>query len=321
LISSINPLIPTTRRDKLNPVHRFRYRAWRSANPAHTLPSGPLVNKKMPFLPQSPIELIHPGFQRGLIRYALFDFDGTLSLIREGWQGIMIPMMVEILMETPCHEPLPALTTLVEELVGRTTGIQTIYQMTQLCAEVRKRGGAPETPQVYKQIYLDRLGTHIQGRLQGLKSGAIQPEEQMVPGALNLLDGLRARGVTCYLASGTDDIFVRSEAAVLGVSSYFAGIYGARDDAKNESKKMVIDRLIAENRLHGPELVTFGDGFVEIEDTKSVGGIAAGVASDEAARQGVDEWKRQRLIRAGADLIVPDYRCSERLLSYLFAEE
>jgi len=29
------------------------------------------------------------------IKYALFDFDGTVSLIREGWQGIMIPYFAE----------------------------------------------------------------------------------------------------------------------------------------------------------------------------------------------------------------------------------
>ena len=275
----------------------------------------------MPFLSDSPIEIIHSGFQRGQIRYALFDFDGTLSLIREGWQGIMIPMMVETLLETPQHEPEQALSVMVEELVGRTTGIQTIYQMDQLCEEIKRRGGIPQSPQAYKKIYLDRLGIHIRDRLQGLKSGTIHPEDLMVPGALNLLASLRRRGIVCYLASGTDDIFVRDEASALGVAGYFSGIYGARDDLKNQSKKMVIDRLIAENRLHGVELVTFGDGFVEIEDTKTVGGIAVGVASAEAARQGIDEWKRQRLIRAGADLIVPDYRSCGQLLSYLFAED
>jgi phosphoglycolate phosphatase len=275
----------------------------------------------MPFLPESPFELIHPGFQRGLIRYALFDFDGTLSLIREGWQGIMIPMMVEVLLETPRHEPEHDLAAAVEELVGRTTGIQTIYQMIQLCEEVKRRGGIPRPPRDYKQMYLNRLGSHIQDRLQGLKTGSIIPEDLMVPGARKLLEALRARRVTCYLVSGTDDVFVRDEAAALEVSGYFTGIYGARDDRHNQSKKMVIDRLITENQLHGLELVTFGDGFVEIEDTKSVGGIAVGVASNEATRQGIDQWKRQRLIHAGADLIVPDYRCCDRLMSYLFAEE
>ncbi len=50
---------------------------------------------------------------------------------------------------------------------------------------------------------------------------------------------------------------------------------------------------------------------------KRVGGIAVGVASDEAERTGINEWKRNRLIRAGADIIVPDYRERDELLKYL----
>jgi phosphoglycolate phosphatase len=67
-------------------------------------------------------------------------------------------------------------------------------------------------------------------------------------------------------------------------------------------------------------LVAFGDGFVEIEDAKSAGGIAVGVASNEATRQGIDTWKRERLIQAGADLIIPDFREQEALIAHLFAE-
>jgi hypothetical protein len=67
-------------------------------------------------------------------------------------------------------------------------------------------------------------------------------------------------------------------------------------------------------------LVAFGDGYVEIEDTKAAGGIAVGVASNEAARLGIDDWKRSRLISAGADVIVPDFREQRRLLAYLFGE-
>jgi hypothetical protein len=81
---------------------------------------------------------------------------------------------------------------------------------------------------------------------------------------------------------------------------------------------MVIQRIVAENNLSGPEFVAFGDGFVEIEDTKSVNGIAVGVATNEADREGIDEWKRNRLIQAGADLIIPDFRVTDSLLQILF---
>ena len=275
----------------------------------------------MTLLDSTHIEIINPHLERGHIRHALFDFDGTVSLIREGWQGVMIPMMVDVLLETPQHESEEELIAVVTEFVDRLTGKQTIYQMIQLCEEVRQRGGEPLDPLEYKWMYLDRLWERIKGRVTGLKNGEIEPQEMMVPGSLAMIQAMRARDVTCYLASGTDEVYVLDETAALGLSSYFAGIYGALDDYQKTSKRMIIERILDENQLSGPEFVTFGDGYVEIEDTKAVGGIAVGVASDEVNRRGINEWKRERLIEAGADLVIPDFREHKRLVAYLFSED
>ena len=124
--------------------------------------------------------------------------------------------------------------------------------------------------------------------------------------------------MVCYLASGTDEKFVLEEAELLQLTPYFAGIYGAQDDYIHFSKKMVIERIIQTHQLHGADFAAFGDGYVEIEDSKTVNGIAVGVASDEKKRSGVDAWKRTRLIAAGADLIIPDFRESTPLEKYLF---
>src|SRR5207244_2557379 len=130
------------------------------------------------------------------------------------------------------------------------------------------------------------------------------------------------RGLTVYLASGTDLPFVRREAELLGLAGYFGRhIYGALDDFQNFSKKMVIERLLNENQLRGEELLGFGDGFVEIEEVRRAGGVAVAVASDEANRRGVHAWKRERLIRAGADIVIGDYRGQEQLLDYLFGPQ
>jgi phosphoglycolate phosphatase-like HAD superfamily hydrolase len=273
------------------------------------------------FLPETDIELINPDIQRGHVRFALFDFDGTISLIREGWQGVMIPMMIEVLLDTPHHESEAELMQVVTEFVTRLTGKQTIYQMLQLAEEVGKRGGTPRDALDYKHEYLQRLWRRIGDRVADLKAGRKPPEDFIVPGSFDLLAALRERDVTCYLASGTDRPYVLDEAGVLGLPRYFGDhIYGALDDYRNFSKRMVIERILRENNLAGAELVAFGDGFVEIEDTKAVGGIAVGVASNEATRQGIDTWKRSRLIQAGADLIIPDFREHERLTDYLFGE-
>jgi phosphoglycolate phosphatase-like HAD superfamily hydrolase len=270
------------------------------------------------FLPDSNIEIIHTEIQRGHIRYALFDFDGTISLIREGWQGIMIPMMVEILMGTPRHEDRLEIEKVVDEFVSRLTGKQTIYQMIQLCEEITARGGTPQEPLYYKHLYNERLNQQIRYRIDDLKSGQAAPEEYTVSGTFAWLKILKEHGIICYLASGTDEKYVFEEANLLQVAPYFAGIYGAQDNYKNFSKKMVIDRIIQTHQLHGADFVAFGDGYVEIEDSKSANGIAVGVATDEKKRRGVDAWKRKRLISAGADLIIPDFREANLLEKYLF---
>jgi phosphoglycolate phosphatase-like HAD superfamily hydrolase len=265
------------------------------------------------------IEVINPGLPRGRFRSVLFDFDGTLSLIREGWPGVMIPMMVGVLRDTGTSENEAELTTAVEDFVMRLNGRQTIYQMIQLAEEVKKRKGTPLEPLAYKHRYHDLLMARIEGRLAALASGAATADDWTVPGSHALLEALRRRGMTLYLASGTDLKYVKHEAQLLGVAEYFGEhIYGALDDYKNFSKQMIIEKILRDNNLHGAELLGFGDGFVEIEGVKSVGGVAVAVASDEEARKGVNAWKRNRLVQAGADVVIPEYRRHEQLLAYLF---
>ena len=85
---------------------------------------------------------------------------------------------------------------------------------------------------------------------------------------------------------------------------------------------MVIERILRENTVEGSALLGFGDGYVEIQNIKSAGGVAVAVASDEAGRTGrPDAWKRDRLIGVGADIVIPDFRESDALLAYLFRTE
>jgi phosphoglycolate phosphatase-like HAD superfamily hydrolase len=282
----------------------------------------PVVARSVPgrFLPQSAIEIIRELSSREPPRHVLFDFDGTLSLIREGWMNVMVPMMVETLAATGSGESPQALTELAREFVMELTGKQTIYQMIRLAEEVRKRGGTPKQPIVYKQIYLDRLMERIADRREALRSGRASPEEMLVPYSQPLLDELRRRGVELYVASGTDEHYVMEEVRLLGLDECFGPhVYGARDDYRTFSKAMVIDRILKENRVPGGQLLGFGDGYVEIQNIKAVGGVAVAVASDEAQRSGKpDAWKRDRLIGAGADVVIPDYKDYQPLLAYLW---
>ena len=269
------------------------------------------------------IEVINPEAPRGSFRFALFDFDGTISLIREGWQKIMIPYFTDEMAACPGARNIPReeLTGIAQDFIYVNTGKQTIYQCIELAEKVAGFGGKPLEPLAYKAEYHRRLELRIANRIAELEKNPQAAINHIVPGSFDILEALQKRKLTMYLASGTDEKYVIQEASLLGVTKYFSGIYGAQDDYKNFSKKMVIERIIRENNLCGNELLGFGDGYVEIENVKGAGGFACGVATDEVKRCGVDQWKRNRLKGSGADIIIPDFSEAEKLLHYLFAAD
>ena len=231
----------------------------------------------------------------------------------------MVPMMVEILADLGTGESDEELTAIVEEYVGQLTGRQTIYQMIEFTDQIRRRGGSPKQPVEYKHDYLELLMGKIRHRREALRSGSVDPDEMMVPGGRRLLDTLRERGMMLFLASGTDQPFMREEARLLGIDSYFeGGMYGARDDYENFSKKILVEQIIRESDYRGDEFLGFGDGFVEVDVVKSVGGFAVGVATDEPDCVEVDPVKRRRLAGVGADWIVPNFNAHNELITAMF---
>ena len=265
------------------------------------------------------IECLHPEASARSARVVLFDFDGTVSLIRTGWVDVMTPMMVETLAALKTGESEAELYATVEEYVARLTGEQTIYQMIELARQVELRGGKPLDPAVYKRRYLDRLLEKIRHRREDLRQGKVPPEKYLVPGARAFLEALRGRGLKLYCASGTDQAYTLEEAELLDVTRYFdGGIYGALEDYKSFSKEILIQRLVSALECRGDELLGFGDGYVEIKNVKEVGGVAVGVATAEPECQVVSEWKRRRLVKVGADFIIPNYLEHEQLLGTLF---
>ncbi len=271
------------------------------------------------------LEIVKPWNREDFdVRYALFDFDGTVSLIRQGWQEIMIPYFTEVLQAVGTDETYEQLYDIVKLFVTDLTGKQTIFQCIRLAEEVTKRGGQAEEPIAYKQEYLRRLDEKIQDRKEMLKSGQSDPDEWTVPGIRSFLSKLREKGIRLYLASGTDDADVQAEAALLKLSEYFdGGIWGARDqlfakvDEIKEIKAEVIKDMLENQQIRPSQLISFGDGYVEVELVANLGGLTVGVASNEEERCGINEWKRSRLLVAGARAVVPDFSEPDQLIELL----
>ena len=246
----------------------------------------------------------------GPFQAALFDFDGTLSLLRQNWQQVMVPMMVQELRSNSGSaqaESQSDLESLVWDFVTRLTGKQTIHQMIRLAEEVAARGGDPATPLQYKHRYHDLLWEQVKRRIDAIETGGRSRESMQVRGSMSLLRRVQAIGCTLYLASGTDLNYVREELRLLGLDGFFEDrVFGALDDYRRFSKGQILQQII-ESGIAGESILCVGDGYVEIEETRKVGGFALGVASNEDGAPGVNPWKRQRLIEAGAHVIVPDY--------------
>lgn len=281
-------------------------------------------------LRDSEIEIVNAGLALGDVRHAVFDHDGTISTLRQGWEAIMEPVMIRCILgarfDGASEDNYLRVVERVRRFIDQSTGIQTIVQMQGLAKMVREFGFVPEgevlTPQGYKDIYNNALMAMVDDRTRRIERGELDVSDYTLKGAVDFLHSMRERGVTLYLASGTDEGDVKNEAALLGYADLFeGGIFGAVGDISKYSKKMVIDRIIRENDLSGPQLACFGDGPVEMRETRKRGGVAIGIASDEVRRFGLCEEKRSRLIRAGADIIVPDFSQRETLLGYLFGEK
>ncbi|MBW8884118.1 MAG: HAD family hydrolase [Planctomycetia bacterium] len=266
-----------------------------------------------------PPEIVNPHYVRGPFRCAIFDFDGTLSLLRGNWQGLMVPMMVEALAATGSGESREQLTAIVEEFVTRLTGQPTMQQMFALADEVEKRGQPRPDPYMYFDRYMDMLISQTEGRIAEVQAGQATPDRFLVPGARLLIEKLLSERLILVIASGTNLADVRRESAVLNIDHYFGSrVFGPVNDDPSFSKERVLSQLMTEHSLRGEQIVSIGDGPAEMLAVKAAGGFAVGVASDEIHQDGrVNQLKRNHLLRSGADVIIPDYRDLSSVLRLL----
>lgn len=255
------------------------------------------------------------------ITSVLFDFDGTLSTLRSGWEQVMSPMMHEYLAACPLAPDAETLQKEIDAFIDESTGIQTIFQMKWISNRVKELGGTPLDPWDYKAEYNRRLMLGIEIKKQKLLNGEADAEDYLMKGAKEFLLGLKRNKVTVYVASGTDHPDVVEEAKALGLYELFDEIAGAPLHREDCSKEAVLKRLIEENRLSGSEVCVIGDGKVEIALGKSAGAMTVGLASDEKKRYGIDSVKRERLIKAGADIITGDFWDKDRLFELMGLSE
>lgn len=297
-------------------------------DPDYIFSSGLAENlRQATYYNNTEIEIINKWEEKPSIKYAIFDHDGTVSTLREGWELIMAPMMIKAILGDKYKDADETLykkvQKRVDEYIDKTTGIQTLVQMKGLLDLIREFGCVADEEildeYAYKQIFNEELLKMVHLREDKFFRDELNLGDFTLKNAVSFLRKLYDTGVKLYLASGTDVEDVKREAKVLGYDHLFEGrIYGAVGDITREAKKIVLDKILDTiGETSFGNIVTFGDGPVEIRETKKRGGITIGIASNELRRYGLNEKKRSRLIKAGADIIVPDFSQYSQLLSLL----
>lgn len=263
------------------------------------------------------IETIRPVPEAAAFQGAVFDFDGTVSLLTEGWQDDMLNQFFDTLrryVPVPESEIAATRQTIADFIFG-LTGKSPIYQCIRLSEEILARGGQEVNPDDILAEYTVRMANRLRGRHEQLRSDQARPEQYMVPGIRPFLDILRAAGLHILLVSGSEIKLVRPQCELLQITDYFdGGIFGPPEDSRNFAKEAVIRDFIDRFQLEDSRIVGFGDGYVETKFVHDIGSYAVGLATNETTRDGkVNGWKRQRLLEAGADAIVPDFSQPEEL--------
>jgi phosphoglycolate phosphatase-like HAD superfamily hydrolase len=266
------------------------------------------------------VEWVRAVAPRPGIALVVFDFDGTLSWLRHGWPGIMLRLFQRHFPRRHGETEAEA-DALLADAILRLNGKPTIFQMIRFADLAAERGGAALDPEALRAEYQRELDEAIARRSAEIRSGESQADDYVVYGARRLVEHLVARRVAVGVLSSTIEERVREEAALLGIAPLFDDrIAGSTGDARQFLKRAVFERWLREAGREGDALLSFGDGPVEIADTKALGGIAVAVCSDEDENGSgrCDQEKRRQLIAAGADMVIPDFRHAIALVDYLF---
>ncbi len=283
--------------------------------------------RKAQYWKDTPLEIVAPFQMHGFPKVAIFDHDGTISTLRQGWEAVMEQSMLTAIAgnaySSLSSKDIQSLRNDIHGFIDRTTGIQTIEQMHYLVELVRHYGYIPEekvlTAVQYKEFYNRELLAMVDKKVAEVRARRLNATDVTMKGSIEFLRFLSSHGTELYLASGTDVEDVKREAVLLGYAEYFEGrIFGSVGDVSNDPKRLVIQQII-ETRLKGDgeSCVVFGDGPVEMREAKRHGLLAVGLLSDEVRRYGLNMKKRSRLVLGGADLLIPDFSHASTLSEYL----
>lgn len=257
-------------------------------------------------------------FGRVKRQYAVFDWDGTVSRLREGWQNLMLGIFMGVLCQAKLKKD-DMKSTMEEcmESIDDLTGKPTYSQMVDLANRAAALGATPRYALDYKKAYTTMLDRQVLNRLELLHEGKAEVDDFLVPGSREFLRLLYHKGVEIFVATGSDETPVIHELEELGIMQYCTAVKGCHDKKAGEDPKYkVIKDLIEETKARKGEIFTCGDGFVEV-GLGAENGLAIGVNTKDDNYFKMNQNKFEKLIKAGADVMVNNFLEYETLANFI----
>ncbi|TRZ51758.1 MAG: HAD family hydrolase, partial [Dehalococcoidia bacterium] len=150
-------------------------------------------------------------------------------------------------------------------------------------------------------------------RLKQIRDNISQPDEFLVPYAIDLIRGLHDRGVKLYALSGSGEDQVREEAELLGVKDYFEIIFGyagtmeeqtGKAYSKSEATKYVLYQLEGIPLGEEHKALLIGDGPSEMDTGRSLGCTTLGLVPGHVSEPDKRNQLFATLKKAGGDYII-----------------
>jgi len=234
--------------------------------------------------------------KKSKILVAVIDWDGTISLLREGWQKVMQEFIANYISS---GSPQKKDFDWAKNFIIKTLGENTIDQMLGII-EKSVKNKRKILAEKLRREYRDILEEKI--RAKRIKQAKNNPDKFIVRGIAQFLEALKKRDIKILVFSGSEQNGkngIGQEARILRLEHYFDGVFGYNGPVRPYNKDNVLKWVIKKYRIKDPsQILVVGDGPKEIKVGKKFGAITIGLMSKNITKE--------ILIKSGADFVVYD---------------
>jgi len=249
--------------------------------------------------------------KRGGFKVAVFDWDGTLSLIRAEWPRILSSLIAEIIAGrlSPEDDPVEIIrddTKSVRAYLKETAGAPTLDQIKGYLErnnhlEHLKDKDLDRLSRTWLDEYNRRLNRFVEEEV--VPKAGDNPEDYRVAGALKFVKKFREQGIKCYVLSGGNEKDLNdTDVPLLGFDGLFELVLGTDGTIERElgsyDKGVGLEWIMKREGIEDPgEVVVIGDGAAEISFARKLG-----IPSVALIEEG-DLIGRQLFLNTGANYV------------------